>query len=41
MEVGDRQGKSALTHKELEAMRVKQKTHRNIMEVDRIFVKEK
>lgn len=40
MEVGDRHGKSALTHKELEAMRVKQKTHRNIMEVDRIFVKE-
>ena len=33
-----RQGKSAPTHLEIETMRRKQRTHRNIMEVDRVFV---
>jgi hypothetical protein len=38
LEFGERQGKTALTYKEIETMRTIQKTHRNIMEVDRKFV---
>ena len=38
LDVGHRQGKTALTYKEIEIMRTLQKTHRNIMEVDRKFV---
>jgi hypothetical protein len=38
LEVGQRQGRTALTFKEIETMRTMQKTHRNIMEVDRKFV---
>jgi hypothetical protein len=38
LEFGERQGKTALTYKEIETMRTVQKTHRNIMEVDRKFV---
>lgn len=38
LEVGNRQGRTALTYKEIETMRTLQKTHRNIMEVDRKFV---
>ena len=36
--IAQRQGKSAPTHLEIETMRKKQRTHRNIMEVDRVFV---
>ena len=36
--IGQRQGKSAPSHLEIEKMRQKQRTHRNIMEVDREFV---
>lgn len=36
--VGQRHGRTALTFKEIETMRTIQKTHRNIMEVDRKFV---
>ena len=38
LEVGQRVGRTALTFKEIETMRKMQKTHRNIMEVDRKFV---
>ena len=38
LEVGQRVGRTALTFKEIETMRTMQKTHRNIMEVDRKFV---
>jgi hypothetical protein len=38
LEVGQRQGRTALTFKEIETMRTLQKTHRNIMEVERKFV---
>ena len=38
LDVGQRQGKTALTYKEIETIRTMQKTHRNIMEVDRKFV---
>jgi hypothetical protein len=38
LDVGHREGRTALTYKEIEKMRTMQKTHRNIMEVDRKFV---
>jgi hypothetical protein len=38
LDVGHREGRTALTYKEIETMRTMQKTHRNIMEVDRKFV---
>ena len=38
LEVGQRNRRTALTFKEIETMRTIQKTHRNIMEVDRRFV---
>jgi hypothetical protein len=38
LDVGHREGRTALTFKEIETMRTMQKTHRNIMEVDRKFV---
>lgn len=38
LDVGLREGRTALTYKEIETMRKMQKTHRNIMEVDRKFV---
>ena len=36
--LGQREGRTTLSHKEIEKMRSKQKTHRNIMEMDREFV---
>ena len=35
-----RNGKSAPSHSAIERMRKKQKTHRNIMEIDRNFVRD-
>ena len=39
LDVSDRRSQSSLTHKGIEAMRTKQKTHRNIMEIEREFVR--
>ena len=36
--VGQRSGRTTLTYAEIEKMRSLQKTHRNIMEIDRVFV---
>ena len=36
--LGQRAGRTTLTHAEIENMRSKQKTHRNIMKIDREFV---
>ena len=38
LDVGLREGRTALAYKEIETMRKIQKTHRNIMEVDSKFV---
>ena len=40
LDLGEREGKSAPSHSVLERMRRKSKTHRNIMEIDRDFVRE-
>lgn len=39
LSAGQRDGRTTLTHGEIERMRSKQKTHRNIMEMDREFVR--
>ena len=36
--VGQRSGRTTLTYAEIEKMRSQQKTHRYIMEIDRVFV---
>ena len=40
LDLCEREGKSAPSHSVLERMRRKSKTHRNIMEIDRDFVRE-
>ena len=40
LQVNQRQGRTALTFKEIETMRTIQKTHRNIMEIDRKYVQD-
>lgn len=37
--IGQRHGRTTLSHADIEKMRSKQKTHRNIMEMDRDFVR--
>lgn len=40
LQVNQRQGRTALTFKEIETMRTIQKNHRNIMEIDRKYVQD-
>ena len=38
MSASEREGETALKYEEIELMRKKCKTHRNIMELDRVFI---